>query len=684
MIELVYYIKQIGNFSLDAIWFPLGVWTLCCGLAFLVLRNREKLNPLFHYHLRTAALLSLPFGIGVAALMNRIPTWFAESNIETAFIVVQNPIEVVPAAANSSATVTINWLEPSLLIGIGTVIVGLISLFMIGQLVKSYVTLKSLYKNLEITELQDVISKDLSNDRLVKLAFHDHPLVPFTFGWKQPVIVLPSILQHEPEKLDMALQHELTHIKRGDYLLQLALSMIESLFWFHPLVRYGNQEIDTYREISCDQEVLSKSDFSIKSYANLLYELVPLSSGAGKLSVSMAVKNSTLKKRIKTMKYHKLQKTSFRQSIAFLMLMIVGITLPIACSDLRAPQGLSEEELANTELNFNSPNVTVNGIEVLQMNSNIDAMAFNGMVMILGEYGSFVFAPSHFDGAVKAGNISGNKATFEVNKMTVEITTNEDISDKKIPIYARHFTLDKALDFKIFTKIPNQILTNAQRLKDFGTLTNVPVNLSADLKLSGDLKQNTTEEDFFVVVEQMPKLIGGMAGLQSKVQYPTLARRAGIEGRVTIQFIVTENGNVENARVVRGIGGGADEEALRVVREAKFEPGMQRGRPVRVQYALNIKFNLEDSGFTVDQESAQNTMVVNAWNNDNGTIKGTVKSKGGDFLAGANVTIQGTNIGSTTGPNGEFTIENIPDGRNFLEVSYVGYEKTSFCITGCN
>ncbi|MDZ7807771.1 MAG: M56 family metallopeptidase [Gracilimonas sp.] len=340
MFELIYYLKEIGNFSLDAIWFPLGVWTVCCGLAFIALRNRESLNPLFHYHLRSAALLSLPFGIGVAALMNRIPAWFADSNIETAFFVIQNPIELVPSANNTNADISINWFEPSLLIGLGTVILGFISLYMVIRLISNYLALKSLYRNLTITELQDVISGEYNSSSTIKLAFHDHPLVPFTFGWKQPVIVLPKLLQHEPEKLEMALQHELTHIKRGDYLLQLALSMIESIFWFHPLIRYGNQEIDTYREISCDQEVLSRSDFSIKSYASLLYELVPLSSGAGRLSVSMAVKNSTLKKRIKTMKYHKLHKASFRQSIAFLMLMIVGITLPIACSDLRGPQTL--------------------------------------------------------------------------------------------------------------------------------------------------------------------------------------------------------------------------------------------------------------------------------------------------------------------------------------------------------
>lgn len=102
------------------------------------------------------------------------------------------------------------------------------------------------------------------------------------------------------------------------------------------------------------------------------------------------------------------------------------------------------------------------------------------------------------------------------------------------------------------------------------------------------------EEDFFVAVEQMPELIGGLAELQKQINYPDQARQAGIEGRVIIQFIVTEDGQVEDPQVVRGIGGGADEEALRVVRQAEFEPGQQRGEPVRVQYSLPIIFQLQD------------------------------------------------------------------------------------------
>ena len=100
------------------------------------------------------------------------------------------------------------------------------------------------------------------------------------------------------------------------------------------------------------------------------------------------------------------------------------------------------------------------------------------------------------------------------------------------------------------------------------------------------------EDNFFVVVEQMPQLMGGLKNLQEKVRYPQEARRMGIEGRVTVQFIVNEKGEPTNLRVIRGIGGGCDEEALRLVKQARFKPGMQRGVPVRVQYSLPIVFRL--------------------------------------------------------------------------------------------
>jgi periplasmic protein TonB len=139
-----------------------------------------------------------------------------------------------------------------------------------------------------------------------------------------------------------------------------------------------------------------------------------------------------------------------------------------------------------------------------------------------------------------------------------------------------------------------------QEVPDDEIIEDTDFDIDAEMRLDGPLdlppppQEDEEEEDFFTVVENMPELIGGLAELQSRIEYPEQARRAGIEGRVYVQFIVNEEGQVEDPEVIRGIGGGCDEEAIRAVKQAEFRPGMQRGRPVRVQYSLPIVFQLQN------------------------------------------------------------------------------------------
>lgn len=86
-------------------------------------------------------------------------------------------------------------------------------------------------------------------------------------------------------------------------------------------------------------------------------------------------------------------------------------------------------------------------------------------------------------------------------------------------------------------------------------------------------------------------LVGGLAALHRKVRYPEEAYEQNVEGRVYVQFVVDENGYVQNPEVMRGIGYGCDEEALRVLRQARFEPGTIDGEPVKVRHTLYIQYN---------------------------------------------------------------------------------------------
>ncbi len=101
------------------------------------------------------------------------------------------------------------------------------------------------------------------------------------------------------------------------------------------------------------------------------------------------------------------------------------------------------------------------------------------------------------------------------------------------------------------------------------------------------------ETEIFMIVEDMPELIGGLGSIQSKIRYPEIAKKAGVEGRVFVQFVVGVNGEVLDPVVVRGIGAGCDEEAVRAVSQAKFKPGRQRGKAVPVKMSLPITFKLK-------------------------------------------------------------------------------------------
>ncbi|OPZ57858.1 MAG: Gram-negative bacterial tonB protein [Bacteroidetes bacterium ADurb.BinA012] len=112
-------------------------------------------------------------------------------------------------------------------------------------------------------------------------------------------------------------------------------------------------------------------------------------------------------------------------------------------------------------------------------------------------------------------------------------------------------------------------------------------------------EEEEVEEEIFVIVEDMPKFRGGDINkfrewVQKRVRYPELAAENGIQGRVFITFVVETNGNVSNVTISRSVDQLLDEAAKEAVMASpKWEPGMQRGRPVRVRYSIPIIFQLQ-------------------------------------------------------------------------------------------
>jgi periplasmic protein TonB len=100
------------------------------------------------------------------------------------------------------------------------------------------------------------------------------------------------------------------------------------------------------------------------------------------------------------------------------------------------------------------------------------------------------------------------------------------------------------------------------------------------------------DEHYFVAVEEMPEIIGGIASLAKNLQYPEVARRAGVQGMVYVRAYVDEEGIVQKMDIARGIGAGLDDAAMDAVSKVRFTPGKQRGVPKKVIVVVQVQFIL--------------------------------------------------------------------------------------------
>jgi periplasmic protein TonB len=130
----------------------------------------------------------------------------------------------------------------------------------------------------------------------------------------------------------------------------------------------------------------------------------------------------------------------------------------------------------------------------------------------------------------------------------------------------------------------------------------IDVEVTTDTKVDEIVVAPVVEEkedvdQIFLVVEESATPKGGMSAfykyVQDKMKYPAQARRMGIEGKVFVEFVINRDGSITDVKAIKGIGAGCDEEAVRVVQAAPaWNPGKQRGKPVRQRYVVPIIFKL--------------------------------------------------------------------------------------------
>jgi protein TonB len=147
------------------------------------------------------------------------------------------------------------------------------------------------------------------------------------------------------------------------------------------------------------------------------------------------------------------------------------------------------------------------------------------------------------------------------------------------------------------------IVKDDQEIKEELEMENMDADANTKMEIRDIVvneEEQVQESEVFFIVEDMPKFMGGSPDVEFRnyiaknLKYPAIAAENGISGRVFIQFVVNEKGEVTNAKVVRSVDPSLDEEALRIIRSSpRWTPGKQRGKPVKVAFTFQVNFVLQ-------------------------------------------------------------------------------------------
>ena len=100
------------------------------------------------------------------------------------------------------------------------------------------------------------------------------------------------------------------------------------------------------------------------------------------------------------------------------------------------------------------------------------------------------------------------------------------------------------------------------------------------------------DEQYVLVADKMPEPVGGAASISKKIVYPETAKNAGIQGKVYMMIYINESGNVDDVKIVKGIGGGCDEEAIKAIKSTKFSPAMNGNTAVKAKLSFALAFKI--------------------------------------------------------------------------------------------
>jgi TonB family protein len=527
-----------------------------------------------------------------------------------------------------------------------------------------YLTL--IYITITLALIVNLVFKLVKVKQLLKLKNH-----PEAFSFFNKIWVNKQLPHH-----DEITKHELTHAKHLHSADVLFFEVICIINWFNPICYFYRKSVKHIHEFIADEQAIKNSN-QIHDYAMLLFNK---SFGVNPNQLTNNFFNqSMLKRRIQMLQKEKSKKIAILKyglSVPlFLLAMILSSATISKNETIKSFAKAIEPNLAVIDIILPEKVVEL-VLPTEQINPKIQNVESKEFVDELSELRQHFMKSIRYPVEAKKSLLMGKVAVeFQINKLGMienpkaltlqssvlakeAIRAFENFEDKITVasgtyIFVFDFILHGLDNYKSGELKPLGIIKNfageavivgylpeGMRLqgyklekdssikelkngvKGFETGKNFDNNLYDTAILEVKVKNNEDDDKVYQKADDMPRFIGGLERfskfLAENLNYPTEAKNKKIEGRVYCTFIVEKDGSLSNIRVVRGIGNGCDEEAIRVLAiSPKWTPGKLNGKNVRVSYTIPILFSLREKPISVEKING-NTEAVLKLKNKNG------------------------------------------------------------------
>lgn len=387
------------------------------------------------------------------------------------------------------------------------------------------------------------------------------------FSWGRYIFLSEDDYRDHPDEI---LTHEKMHLRHNHSVDLAYMEMILLLQWLNPAVWLLKRELRDIHEYQADKGVLNQGIDATKYQLLLVKKAV----GSSLYTLANSFNHSKIKKRITMMlkkKSNPWARLKYLYVLPLAAIAVAAFARPEISSELDEISAVKVNDLTaimKTE-EVKSPEkhpakeIKVQG-QVLEKSTN--APVVGASVIIKGTTSGTI---TDLDGNfVISMPVGATLSVSYINMKTKELTITEKL-------------IGKIKSLKVY--LEGEITTKTQEVVVVGY---------------GGGEEASDEVPVFQVVEEMPEFPGGMGEclkfLGKNIKYPVEAQKAGVQGKVIVQFVVEKDGNIANPKVVRSIDPDLDGEAIRVISiMPKWKPGMQKGQPVRVKYTVPVTFRLD-------------------------------------------------------------------------------------------